>query len=249
MNHEEPITNIIQLDLKFQCKRQVCDHSDAYILVKGTITVANTAVQGQVNNGANKKVIFKNCAPFTSCVSRINDTKVDDAQYIDVVIPLYNLIEHSDNYSKTSGILWQYCRDVPALGNNGAITDFTEANDTTESFNLKEKLTGTKNVEIMISLKCLSNFWRTLEMPLISYEVTLDLKWSEKYVIAATDVADQAMTFSITDTKIYVPVVTLLTQGNSKLLEQLKFGFKRTINWNKYQPKISTERPNQCLGS
>ena len=86
----------------------------------------------------------------------------------------------------------------------------------------------------MVPLKYLSNFWRILEMPLINYEITLDLNWSENCVIVATDVANQGATFSITDTKLYVPVVTLATQDNTKLLEQLKSGFKITINWNKY---------------
>ena len=118
-------------------------------------------------------------------------------------------------------------------------------------FNLKEKLTGqtdnndTKIVEIMLLLKYLNNFWRTLEMPLINWEITLDLNWHEN--IAANNVAAQATTFPMTDTKIYVPVVTLLTQDYVKLLEQLKSGFKKTINWNKYQPQVSPERQNQYL--
>ena len=98
----------------------------------------------------------------------------------------------------------------------------------------------TKNVEIIVPLKYLSKFRRTLEMSLINCE-SIDLKWSEDCVIVATNVAAQA-TFSITDTKLYVPVVTLPTQDNAKLLEQLKSGFKRTTNWNKYQPKVSIER-------
>ena len=104
-----------------------------------------------------------------------------------------------------------------------------------------------KNVEIMVSLKYLSNFWRTLEMPLVNYEITLDLNWFENCVIVATIIADQDTTFSITDAKLYVPVVTLSTQDNAKLLEQLKSGFKRTINGNKYKKKVSTERQNQYL--
>ena len=99
----------------------------------------------------------------------------------------------------------------------------------------------------MVPLKYLSNFWRTLEMPLINCEINLDLNWSENCVIVATNAAAQATTFSITDTKLYVPVVTLSIQDNAKLLEQLKFGFKRIINWNKYQTKVSTERQNQYL--
>ena len=82
----------------------------------------------------------------------------------------------------------------------------------------------------MVPLKCLSNFWRTVEMPLINCEISLDLNCSKKCVVVATAVADQSATFSETDTKLYTPVVTLSTQDNSKLLQQLKSGFKRTIN-------------------
>ena len=118
-------------------------------------------------------------------------------------------------------------------------------------FNLKEKLTDqtdnndTKIVEIMLLLKYLNNFWRTLEMPLINWEITLDLNWHEN--IAANNVAAQATTFPMTDTKIYVPVVPLLTKDYAKLLEQLKSGFKKTINCYKYQPQVSPERQNQYL--
>ena len=108
-------------------------------------------------------------------------------------MPMYNLIEYSDNYSKTSGSLWQYCKDIPAV-NNDAIVNFTD-NSLTDSFNFEVKITdqtgddGTKNVEIMVPLKYLSNFWRTFEMPLINFEVNLILTWSENYVIVSTNVA------------------------------------------------------------
>ena len=78
----------------------LCDYSDAYILVKGTISVNNTAAQGVAANNTNKKVIFKNCAPFTNCISEINNTQIDNAKDIDIVMPMYNLIEYSDNYAK-----------------------------------------------------------------------------------------------------------------------------------------------------
>ena len=99
----------------------------------------------------------------------------------------------------------------------------------------------------MVPLKYISNFWRTLEIALIICELILDLNWSENCVIVATNVAAQATTFSITDTKLYVPDVILSTQNNEELLEQLKSSFKWTINWNKYQTKASTERQNQYL--
>ena len=83
----------------------LCDFNDAYILVTGNITVNNTAGAGAAANNSNKKVIFKNCASFTSCISKINNTQIDNAGYIDIVMPMYNLIKYSDNYSKTSGSL------------------------------------------------------------------------------------------------------------------------------------------------
>ena len=102
-------------------KSSLCDYSDAYIHVKGTITVNNTAAEGVAANNGNKKVIFKNCAPFTNCISQINNTDLDNAKYLDIVMPMYNLIEYSDNYSKTSVSLWQYTKDIPAVDNNNAI--------------------------------------------------------------------------------------------------------------------------------
>ena len=135
-----------------------------------------------------------------------------------------------------------------ALAVNGDINEFNAANATNNLFKIKEKVTGktgsngTKNVELMVPLKYLTNFWRTLEMSFINCQINLNLNWSKNWVIMATDVADQGSTFSKTDTKLYVPVVNLSNQNNAKLLEKLKFGFKRTINWNKYQSKISTER-------
>ena len=113
-------------------KSSLCDYSDAYVHVKGAITVNNTAAAAN-NNNTNKKVIFKNCAPFTICISKINDTQVGNAKDIDIVMPMYNLIEYSDNCSKKSGSLWQYCKDIPAVDNNNAIVNFTN-NNITDSF-------------------------------------------------------------------------------------------------------------------
>ena len=138
-------------------KSSLCDYSDAYILVKGTISVNNTAAQGAASNNTNKKVIFKNCAPFTNCISEINNTQIDNAKDIDIVMPMYNLIEYSDNYVKTTGSLWQYCKDLPARNANDEIIIF-DVNNVTDSFNFKVKFTdqtgndGTKDVEIIVPL-------------------------------------------------------------------------------------------------
>ena len=98
---------INKLDLKTALLRSsLCDYSEAYILVKRNITFNNTAGAGAAPNNINKKVIFKNCAPFTNCISKINNTQIDNVEYIDIVMPMYNLIEYSDNFSKKSGSLW-----------------------------------------------------------------------------------------------------------------------------------------------
>ena len=223
-----------------------------YVSVKWNISVNNTAAAGAAANNAAKKVIFKNCAPFTDCISKINNTQVDNPKDVDIVMSMYNLIEYSDNYSKTSGSLWQYCKEKPAVDNVGNIVAFNGAN-ATDSFNFETKITGQNNndgiinnVEIIVSLKYLSNFWRTLKMPLLNCEVKLILTWSADCVIICTNVADQVPKFTITETNLYVPVVTLLTQDNAKLLPQLKSGFKRTISWNKYLPKpvLLPQNPN-----
>ena len=231
-------------------KSSLCDYSNAYILVKGTISVNNTAAQGAAANNNNKEVIFKNCAQFTNCISEINNTQIDNAKDIDIVMPMYNLVEYSDNYTKTRGSLWQYCKDIPALNANDKIVNFTAGN-LTDSFNFKVKFTGQtddgiKDVEIMVQLKYLSNFWRTLEMPMINCEVNLILTWSSTCVVIATGIPNQAAMFAITDTKLYVPVVTLSTQENTKFFQQLKSGFKRVINWNKYlsKPELLAQNPN-----
>ena len=233
-------------------KSSLCNYSDAYILVKGTISVNNTAVQGAAANNTNKKVTFKNCAPFTNCISEINNIQIDNAKDIDIVMPLYNVIEYSDNYAKTTGSLWHYCKDIPARNaNHNNIVIFAEDN-ITDSFKFKAKITGqtgdvgTKDVEIMVPLKYLSNFWRTLEMPLINFEVNLILIWSSRCVLIAAAVQNQAATFEVTYTKLYVPVVTLSTQENTKFLQQLRSGFKRVINWNKYlsKPELLAQNPN-----
>ena len=197
-------------DIRFKTtmlRSNLCDYADAYILVKGAITIT-----GAGNDDATKRaderdkgVTFKNFAPFTKCISRINNTDIDNAQDIDVTMPMYNLNEYSDNYSKTCGSLWQYYKDDP----NNKIAD-------SESFKFKVKIAGkipddgnTKDVEIIVPLKYLSNFWRTLEMLLINCEVNLILTWSKDCVITSSEGEGK---FTITETKLYVPVVTINTR-------------------------------------
>ena len=233
-------------------RSSLCDYSDAYILVKGNITLNNTAAADANANKSNKKVIFKNCAPFTNCISKINNEQIDNAEYSDIVMPMYNLKEYSDNYSKTFGSLRQFCKDIPAVNDNDAIVNFNRGNDT-DSFNFKAKTAGQTNndgeineVEIMVPLKYLSNFWRALEMSLINCKIELILTWWRNSVIISTDISNQIPTFTITETTLHVPVVTLSTQDNAKLLAQLKNGFKRTITWNKFviKPELLAQNAN-----
>ena len=154
-------------------------------------------------------------------------------------MPMYNLIEYSDNYAKTSGSLWQYYRDEP-----------NENSANSKPFKSKIKIAGKtpnngneKDVEIMVPLKYLSNIWRTIEMPLINCEVSLNLIWSANCVV--TNFTGEGK-FKINNTNLYLPVVTLSTKDNEKLLEQLQSGFKTVINWNKYlsKPTLLTQNPN-----
>ena len=147
-------------------------------------------------------------------------------------MPMYNLIEYSGNYSDTSGSLWDFKRDE--IVNNADVTN----DDNAPSFKYKANIIGntendgTKNgVKIAVPLKYLSNFWRSLEMPLINCKVELSLKWYERCLLTAATTA----TFEITDAKLYVPIVTLSVEDNAKLSKLLSEGFKRPIYWNEYK--------------
>ena len=141
----------------------LCDCIDTYILAKGNISVNNTAAAAADPDNRNKKVTFKNCAPFTNCIIKINNTQIDNAEYIDIVMPMYNLIEYRDNYWQTSESWWQYCKEIPAVDDDGDIADFNGAN-VTNSFKFKTKITGQTNndgiinVEILVPLKYFSKF-------------------------------------------------------------------------------------------
>ena len=245
INDESKGTYNVNSQIKFKTimlKSSLCDYSNAYILVKGKITITGAGADAAARQAdeRDKAVAFKNCAPFINCISEINNTQVDNAEDIDIVMPMYTLIEYSDNYAKTTGSLWQYFRDEP-----------DDDLEDSESFKSKIKITGKtpdddneKDVEIMVLLKYLSNFWRALKMPLINCEVNLILTWSS--TCAITD-SNGAGTFAITDTKLYIPAVTLSTHENTNFLQQLKSGFKRVINWNKYLSKPESFRRNANL--
>ena len=197
-------------------KSSLCDYSDAFILVTGNITVA-------ANNDTD--VAFKNCAPFSTCTTKINDVFVDEANHIYIAMPMYNLIEYSNNYSDTSGSLWQFKRDE-VLAKNVDLTI-----DNSQSFKYKAALLGkaadavnntnssVKEAKIVLPLKYLSNLLRSLEMPLINCKVFLEINWIEDCILSS---AGNTAKFEITDAKLHVPIVTLSTKDSVNLTKQLK---------------------------
>ena len=187
--------------------------------------------------------MFENCAPFTKCITHINDEHVDGANNLDIIMPMYNLIEYSGNYSDTSGRLWQFKRDESPVANDENPDNVSTANSTFFKYksNLFKPLAAAdngvfKNVKIAVPLKYLSNFWKSLEMLLINYKIHLELNWTKDCVMST--IADT--TFKITNTKLYVPIVTLSSKDNVKLVKLLEEGFKRPVYWNEYQTKIET---------
>ena len=170
INDESRGTYNVNSQIKFKTimlKSSLCDYSDPYILVKGKIAVAGAGddAAARQEDERNKGAVFKNCAPFINCTSEINNAQIDNTKDIYIVMPMHNLIEYSDNYAKTTRSLWQYFRDEPV--------DDDDIEDS-KSFKFKTNVTGKtpndgneKDVEIMVPLKHLSNFWRTREMALI----------------------------------------------------------------------------------
>ena len=251
----------------------LCDYSDAYILVKGTITVRAPGANNNANNirdKRNRPLILKNNAPFVSCITRINGELIEDADDLDIVMPMYNLLKYSKNYRKTIGSLYNYYRDDADDNNFGNIKVINS-----NTFKYKNKIpgntynvnagaqgydvnkNGTQEIELAIPLKCLDNFWRALNIPLISCEVSLELKWDKNCVITSLeqrdigggnrDNAPTGATLAINDCKLYVPAVTLSKDDEIKLLTNLKSGFKREIIWNKYRSQMTTKAINNNL--
>ena len=194
-------------------------------LIDGTIRAAAA--------DANTRLALKNCVPFTKCNLEINDEHVDTAENLDIAMPMYNLIEYSDNYQDSSATL----ADI--------VDDLTQ--DNSKSVDYKVKLLGNPvldsaiaklSVKIVVPLKYLSNFLRSLEMPLINCKIKLNLTWKKECVLSnqAGDVV-----FIINDTKLYVPVVTLSKEDSKDFIDQQSKGFQRSIYWNEYKTKEENE--------
>ena len=174
-------------------RSDLCDYSDAYIVVKVDITLTKTNRRGVIDI-RDRFLEFKSNAPFTNCKSKINYVLIDNAEDLDIVMPMNNLLEYSKNYRKTTGSLWNYYRyepnnpplnddDPPAISYNADLVTNSESckssitgktsnanqenSENTDRGNTKNK----KNLEIVVPLKYLSNFWGTLDMPLIKCEV------------------------------------------------------------------------------
>ena len=193
-------------------RSNLCNYSDAYILVKGTITVTARGANNGANNIRDKKnrpLTLKNNASFVSCITRI--TRIT-----------------GNTYNVDAGV---------------------------QGYDVNKN--GTQEVELAIPLKYLGNFWRALNIPLISCEVSLELKWDKNCVITSLeqrdigggnrDNAPTGATLAINDCKLYVPAVTLSKDDEIKLLTNLKSGFKREITWNKYRSQMTTEAINNNL--
>ena len=245
-------------------RSDLCDFSDAYIIVKGNITVNkktfttddikepnNTVANANATNIANnnafveKKLVSKNNTPFIDCIAKINGIKIDNAEDLDVIMPMYNLLEYGKNYRKATGSLWNYYRDDISVGANNITHSIlnSECFDYKANF-MENGMTNNNltknNVKVIFPLKYLSNFWRSLNIPFINCEVESILSWFKNCVLIdkLTSEADyesdpnayeidnpENAIFQITDTKLYAPVVTLSKENDIKLLEQLKSGF------------------------
>ena len=235
-------------------RSDLCDYSGSYVLVKGTITVTANAGANNIRNKKNRPLILKNNAPFISCVTKINNEFIEDADDLDIVMRMYSLLEYRKNYRKTIGLLGNYYRDE--LGPYNVNINNRTVNSNT--FKYKNKITkntydtfpaaadydankeDTQTIELAIPLKYVGNFWRALNIPLMSWEVSFELKWDKNCVITSLEnrvinvgppiVRDNApigATFAINDCNLYVSVVTLSKDDEIKLLTNLKSGFKR----------------------
>ena len=257
-------------------RSDLCDYADAYILINSTITDTANAGANNIRDKTNRPLILKNNAPFVSCITRINNELIEDAEDLDIVMPMYNLLKVSKNYKKTIGSVYNYYRDelTNDINNNFANRNVVTSN----AFRYKNKTTGntyniaaatagydsnkegTQAIELAIPLKYLGNFWKPLNMPLISCEASLELKWDKNCVITSLeqrqvddgppvvrDNAPTGATLNINDCKLYIPVVTLSKDEEIKLLTNLKSGFKREIKWNKYRSQVSREEINNNL--
>ena len=224
------------------------NYSDAYILVTGNIKVQN-------DNDATR-VAIKNCHLFNRASFKLNNEQVDTADNLDLTMNLYNMLEYSDNYADTTGSLYQYKRPEPRENNDNIVNLGTALSSFKYQSGLVQKQLTTpnsenfpantdpnfanaprvwKNINIVVPLKYISNFFKNLELPLIKTKLYMELNWTKYSVLCNKS---QNSIFQKTKTELYIPVVTLNTGKNSKLSELLSKGFERNVVWTEYKSKI-----------
>ena len=217
-------------------KFNLCDYNNPYVLVRGNITVT-AALETRLS--------FRNCA---TCITKIDGTTIDGAENLDLVMPIYTLIEYSWNYTERTGSLWFYSREQA--------TDFTAVIANDNKFecckykdNLLENIVAPStanriltNATIGVPLKYLSTFWRSLKIPLINYKVELKLSWT-KYCVLFAGGNDSPDNFIVTikDTKLYDSVVNLSARGNQKVSKLLRKRFQRLVYWNEYKTRSNNK--------
>ena len=226
------------------------------------------------NNDVDKKdVAFKNNAPSRSCITKINSTLIDNAEDPDIVMPMHFLLEYNQNHSMTSGSLLNYYRDLIDVAYDNA-SDGKSFKQKTKVIGKTEERPGRPgsdddgnprpqssipplNTEVVVPLKYLSN-WRSLNLALINCEIELDLKWTKNCikldlkwtkncVLIKEDNHVTGVSFTISSSKLYVPVVTLSVNDNTKFLENIKQKFKRAISWNKHRSEITAQTKTNIL--
>ena len=249
-NQGDDVHSIVKFNTEI-VKPFLCDYSDAYILVTSDIKVAVT--------DNNTRVAIKNFHPFTRISFKLNGEQVDTADNLDLTMESYNMLEYSDNYADTTASLYQYKRPEPR-DNNGVLNDLTAANSSSfkcqsgliqkqltkenghsetanvsadPNFNVAHRLW--RNIKIVVALKYVSNFFRSLEFPLINTKLYMELNWTQNSVLSSIN---QNSIFQITRGELYIPVVTLNIEDNNKLSELLSEEFEKTVTWNEYKSKI-----------
>ena len=226
-----------------------------------SVTCTNNA------NRRNEKLTFKSKTLFRLCLTKVFNTFVGNAKDLDIVMLIYNLLEYSDNYSITSGSLWNYYQvddNVNKINNNKTRTTKSDKYKTKVKGSTPDK-TNRLNAEVVVPLKYLSNFWRSLDLSLINCEIELDLRWTINCVIPKVsrtfrvvpnadpvayemEIQTTSATFQINNANLHVRVVALPINGNIKILEYITQEFKRTISWNKYRSEVTKQPKSNNLG-
>ena len=239
-------------------RNSICDYADSYIIVTANFKLisnfntgnANEILQGKRLRVRNKNISFKNIAPFLKCIDKINGVEIDNAEDLDIVMNMYNLIEYSNNLTKTYESLFNFSREEK---NDQALSSVNS-----KSFKFKTSIYGkspnddsintTNEKKIVIPLKHLSRFFRKLNIPLINFEIELILSYEESCALVGVSNNNPLSTdFKIGDAKLYILVLKLNKNAEIKLYELMKNGFEKEIKWYRYECNIIKENNNNNL--